>query len=133
MFEAVDLTEPAGDTTPRAGALETSGVDGRLATGGLGGREGLRTALEEDGAREDEFPVLADDMVALLGEPVGFAVGAFAVEAGFDVAGAAALAAFLRVAVADGGLDAVDVLAAFETAGGDGLTEPAPKVPELIT
>lgn len=131
LFEVVDLTEPTGEA-PRAGALETSGVDGRLAAGGLGGRDGRRIAVEEEGARDEEFPVLAVD-IALVGEVEAFAVGALVVvEAGLVVA-EAALAVFLRVAVADGGLEVVDELAAFDTVGGEGLTDPAPKVPELIT
>lgn len=134
LLDVVDLTEPTGDTMLRACAcaFETSGLDGLLATGGLGGSEGLRIAVDGVGARDDEVPDLADDIPVLLGEAVVLVAGVLA-EAGLEVAGAAALAVFLRLAVADGGLEAVDELTDFVTAGGVGLTEPAPKVPELIT
>lgn len=137
LFEVADFTEPIGDTTPRGGALATSGEDGRLTAGGFGGRDGLRTAEEGVGARDDDVPVLAvgaEDMVALLGDAAAFAIGPFVtVEAGLDGAEAVVLAAFRRVDVADGGLEVVDVLAAFDMVGGEGLTDPTPKVPELIT
>lgn len=137
VVDVVDLAvpvDPAGEITDllAASGVGTLLVEVELDKVGFGGSDGLRLTEGFAAGTAGAFAEgLVDAIGGLLAVVVDLVAGTLADVVGLAVAGAA-LVVFLRAPGAEGFEVVVVVLVALDIAGGEGFTDPDPKVPELM-